>query len=34
MANNREAQFQWGITKAMTACGWKAGKVGGYFYEG
>jgi len=34
MANSREAQFQWGVTKAMAARGWKAGTVGGYDRKG
>ncbi len=33
MANNREAQFQWDITKAMTARSWKAGTAGGYVHK-
>ncbi|MFC3284784.1 hypothetical protein [Litchfieldella rifensis] len=34
MANSREAQCQWGIAKAMTAHGWKAGKAGSYNRKG
>ncbi len=30
MANSREAQLQWVISKDMTAHGWKAGTAGGY----
>ncbi|SEM37882.1 hypothetical protein [Halomonas caseinilytica] len=30
MANSREAQLQWDISKDMTARGWKAGTAGGY----
>lgn len=30
MANSREAQFQWGVTEAMTAHGCKADTVGDY----
>jgi len=33
MANRREAQFQWDITKAMTARSWKAGTAGGYVHK-
>lgn len=32
--NNREARFQWDITGAMTAHGWKAGRAGGYDRKG
>ncbi|GKW49009.1 hypothetical protein [Halomonas sp. NCCP-2165] len=34
MANSREAQFQWDITKTMTAHGRKAGTAGGYDLKG
>ena len=33
MANSREVEFQWDITKAMTARGWKAGTAGGYDHK-
>lgn len=33
MANSREAQLKWDITKAMTARGWKAGTAGGYVHK-
>ena len=34
MANSGEALFQRNITKATTACGWKAGTTGGYDRKG
>lgn len=34
MANSREARFQWDITKAMPARGWKAGTTDGYDRKG